>query len=120
MDVATDVIQPIPQAEQENSLSYDDTVAYEQQVPTTTETDPRSNLANRIGNTKIYLLSEATAAAHSAKVCTPHLPSCLDTKLTQASLPSLFRGSVARLVRLFRNLLRIGHASARCDGCGCA
>ncbi|KAF7776797.1 hypothetical protein Agabi119p4_5190 [Agaricus bisporus var. burnettii] len=67
MDVATDVIQSIPQAEPENLLSYDDSVAYEQQVPTTTEEDPRSNLASRIGNTKIYLLSEATAAAHSAK-----------------------------------------------------
>lgn len=71
MDVATDVIQSIPQAEPENLLSYDDSVAYEQQVPTTTEEDPRSNLASRIGNTKIYLLSEATAAAHSAKVCLP-------------------------------------------------
>jgi hypothetical protein len=69
MDVATDVIPSIPHANPENSLSYDDTVAYEQQVPTATEADPRSNLASRIGNTKIYLLSEATAAARSAKVC---------------------------------------------------
>jgi hypothetical protein len=45
-----------------NSLSYDDTVAYEEQVPTHVSNDPeRASLANRIGNTKVYLLSESTA-----------------------------------------------------------
>lgn len=69
MDIATD----LPETEQiqlTDALSYDDTVAYEQQLPSVTEIeaglDPRSNenpLANRIGNTKIYLLSETSAAA---------------------------------------------------------
>jgi hypothetical protein len=44
-------------------LSYDDTVAYEEQVPTHPSNDPgRSSLANRIGNTKVYLLSESSVA----------------------------------------------------------
>lgn len=44
-------------------LSYDDTVAYEEQVPTHPSNDPeRSSLANRIGSTKVYLLSESSVA----------------------------------------------------------
>jgi hypothetical protein len=39
-------------------LSYDNAVAYEDQLP-----QPDSvSLANRIGNTKIYLLSESSVA----------------------------------------------------------
>lgn len=45
-----------------NTLSYDDTVAYEEQLPTHPSNDPeRATLANRIGSTKVYLLSESTA-----------------------------------------------------------
>ncbi|GLB33260.1 putative nuclear cap-binding protein subunit 3 [Lyophyllum shimeji] len=41
-----------------DTLSYDDTVAYEEQVPA-----PESaSLANRIGSTKVYLLSETSVA----------------------------------------------------------
>ncbi|KAJ3737713.1 hypothetical protein DFJ43DRAFT_1128789 [Lentinula guzmanii] len=39
-------------------LSYDETVPYEEQFPTTTAAE----LASRIGNTKVYLLSESSAA----------------------------------------------------------
>ncbi|KXN81634.1 hypothetical protein AN958_04095 [Leucoagaricus sp. SymC.cos] len=67
MDVATDLALPEARIEPENSLSYDDSVTYEQQLPITTEADPRSNLAGRIGNTKIYLLAETSAAARNAK-----------------------------------------------------
>lgn len=49
-DVAPDLI-PI--------LSYDDTVAYEDQVPT--DDSGGASLANRIGSTKVYLLSESIA-----------------------------------------------------------
>lgn len=45
-------------------LSYDDTVAYEDQVPTNTSNDDDTgggiSLANRIGNAKVYLLSESS------------------------------------------------------------
>lgn len=43
------------------SLSYDNTVAYEEQVPPSNNPEPTS-LANRIGHTKVYLLSESSAA----------------------------------------------------------
>ncbi|KAH7930059.1 hypothetical protein BV22DRAFT_86717 [Leucogyrophana mollusca] len=50
------------------SLSYDDDVPYEDQVPTHPSNDPeRASLLNRIGNTKIYLLSDS-AQARVAKV----------------------------------------------------
>jgi hypothetical protein len=39
------------------ALSYDDT-AYEEQLPTAAE---QASLANRIGTTKVYLLSETVA-----------------------------------------------------------
>jgi len=42
-------------------LSYDDTMAYDDQVPYPNDPEPVS-LANRIGNTKVYLLSESSAA----------------------------------------------------------
>lgn len=41
-------------------LSYDDTTAYEEQVPAHPSDDPaRPSLAGRIGSTKVYLLSES-------------------------------------------------------------
>jgi hypothetical protein len=48
----------------EDTLSYDDSVAYEEQVPLnlSNDTGRETSLANRIGNTKVYLLSESTAA----------------------------------------------------------
>lgn len=50
------------------ALSYDDTIAYEEQTPTHPSNDPeRSSLANRIGSTKVYLLSE-TSVARAGKV----------------------------------------------------
>jgi hypothetical protein len=39
-------------------LSYDDTTAYEEQVPPSNDPAP-SSLAGRIGSTKVYLLSES-------------------------------------------------------------
>ncbi|KAF8075858.1 hypothetical protein FPV67DRAFT_386416 [Lyophyllum atratum] len=46
-----------------DALSYDDTVAYEEQVPTHPSNDPeRASLADRIGSTKVYLLSETSLA----------------------------------------------------------
>lgn len=63
MDVATDLASP--GNEPGNTLSCDNSIAYEQQIQTTNEDDPRSNLASRIGTTKIYLLAEA----QSTKVC---------------------------------------------------
>ncbi|KAG1858961.1 hypothetical protein DFJ58DRAFT_781017 [Suillus subalutaceus] len=49
------------------TLSYDETVPYESQVPTHPSNDPeRTTLLNRIGNTKVYLLSD-TAQARFAK-----------------------------------------------------
>ncbi|KAG6850016.1 hypothetical protein H0H93_002465 [Arthromyces matolae] len=54
-DIAPDVV--------EEALSYDDTTPYEEQVPTNPANDPaRSSLANRIGSTKVYLLSETSVA----------------------------------------------------------
>lgn len=48
-----------------STLNYDDTVAYEQQVPTEAEV---ASLAKRIGNSKVYLLSESSAVARTGKV----------------------------------------------------
>ncbi|KAG1828825.1 hypothetical protein EV424DRAFT_1317667 [Suillus variegatus] len=49
------------------TLSYDESVPYESQVPTHSSSDPeRATLLNRIGNTKVYLLSD-TAQARIAK-----------------------------------------------------
>ncbi|KAG1739854.1 uncharacterized protein EDB91DRAFT_1053661 [Suillus paluster] len=49
------------------TLSYDETVPYESQLPTHPSNDPeRATLLNRIGNTKVYLLSD-TAQARIAK-----------------------------------------------------
>lgn len=47
-------------------LSYDDTVAYEEQLPTeqerAAEAARTASLINRVGNNKVYLLSESAAA----------------------------------------------------------
>jgi hypothetical protein len=49
------------------TLSYDESIPYESQVPTHPSNDPeRATLLNRIGNTKVYLLSD-TAQARFAK-----------------------------------------------------
>jgi len=42
-------------------LSYDDSIAYEEQLPTLSANDPAS-LANRIGTSKVYLLAETSVA----------------------------------------------------------
>lgn len=45
------------------ALSYDDDIAYEEQVPTHLANDPEhASLANRIGSSKVYLLSETSVA----------------------------------------------------------
>lgn len=62
MDNSPDGIAP---EEHLAPLSYDDTVAYEEQLPTESE---RGSLANRIGTTKVYLLSETTVATRPSKV----------------------------------------------------
>jgi hypothetical protein len=61
MDIASDAN---PHAEY-STLSYDDTVPYEDQLPIqpSNDDDPsRTSLANRIGTTKVYLLSESSIA----------------------------------------------------------
>jgi hypothetical protein len=44
-----------------SALSYDDTVAYEEQVAPANDPEPMS-LANRIGRAKVYLLAETSVA----------------------------------------------------------
>jgi hypothetical protein len=58
---ATDGISPHIES---TVLSYDDTVAYEEQLPTEEElaASRTASLADRIGNSRVYLLSESTAA----------------------------------------------------------
>ena len=53
--------------EEFSALNYDDTVAYEQQIPTT-EPEVVASLAKRIGTSKVYLLSESSAATRAGKV----------------------------------------------------
>lgn len=48
------------------ALSYDDSVAYEEQVPT--DAERAASLAKRIGTSKVYLLSESSAVARAGKV----------------------------------------------------
>jgi len=52
------------------TLSYDDTVAYEEQLPTEAEiaAAEAASLANRIGRGKVYLLSESSIVTRSTKV----------------------------------------------------
>jgi hypothetical protein len=42
-------------------LSYDDNIAYEEQLPTN-DPDLAASLANRIGTSKVYLLAETSIA----------------------------------------------------------
>lgn len=58
MDISPDDSVSAPAAE--FPLSYDDTVPYAEQVPAQSE-PAQSTLANRIGHTKVYLISDATA-----------------------------------------------------------
>ncbi|OCH95853.1 hypothetical protein OBBRIDRAFT_787699 [Obba rivulosa] len=61
MDVTPAVLETL----EEQSISYDVELSYDDPVPATTEPStepPRPELANRIGNTKVYLLSETTGA----------------------------------------------------------
>lgn len=48
--------------EEENSLSYDDSVPYSELPPPPAETSHSTSLADRIGHTKVYLISDAVAA----------------------------------------------------------
>jgi len=50
------------------ALSYDDSVAYEEQLPTEAERECAASLANRIGSSKVYLLSESSATTRVSKV----------------------------------------------------
>jgi hypothetical protein len=52
--------------EELSALNYDDTVAYEQQLPS--EHEVAASLAKRIGTSKVYLLSESSAATRAGKV----------------------------------------------------
>ena len=55
-DLAADPVQDI-------TLSYDDNVAYEEQLSTQISNEPdRLPLVNRIGRSKVYLLSESNVA----------------------------------------------------------
>ncbi len=62
MDTADEISPHI----ESTMLSYDDSVAYEEQLPTEEELEAAAtrtvSLANRIGNSRVYLLSESTAA----------------------------------------------------------
>ena len=52
--------------EEFSALNYDDTVAYEEQLPS--ENEVAASLAKRIGTSKVYLLSESSAATRAGKV----------------------------------------------------
>jgi len=66
MDVADAIA---PQTEP-TALSYDDTVSYEEQLPSEAERAAEAaraaSLADRIGSSKVHLLSESSAAATRA------------------------------------------------------
>ncbi|KAF8164852.1 hypothetical protein B0H34DRAFT_648482 [Crassisporium funariophilum] len=49
------------------ALNYDDTVAYEEQLPTEEEANAAASLARRIGSSKVYLLSESSAGNRAGK-----------------------------------------------------
>ncbi|KAJ3518026.1 hypothetical protein NLJ89_g124 [Agrocybe chaxingu] len=64
MDSAPDGIAP----QESEMLSYDDDVAYEKQLPTEAERAAQAaSFAQRIGISKVYLLSESSAAARAGK-----------------------------------------------------
>ncbi|KAF9500167.1 hypothetical protein BDN71DRAFT_1502266 [Pleurotus eryngii] len=50
-----------------NGLSYDDTIAYEEQLPADSTAETSRTLANRIGRTKVYLLSESRSVGGKRK-----------------------------------------------------
>jgi len=50
------------------TLSYDDTVPYEEQLPTAEEQAVAASLKNRIGTAKVYLLSDTSVAQRTGKV----------------------------------------------------
>jgi hypothetical protein len=58
MDIASEAIPPA----EYSSLSYDDTVPYEDQLSPNDDEPSHASLANRIGSTKVYLLSESSIA----------------------------------------------------------
>lgn len=58
MDIAAEINPP----EELSTLSYDETVPYEEQLPDPSTETERTSLANRIGSSKVYLLSESSAA----------------------------------------------------------
>lgn len=62
MDVSTNSVDLPESIDDETSqlLSYDETVPYEEQLPSAAEA---AALASRIGSTKVYLLSESSASA---------------------------------------------------------
>lgn len=64
MDIAADAILPI---EEPSLLSYDE-VPYEEQLPTEEETQASNSLANRIGSSKVYLLSDSIARAGKVRL----------------------------------------------------
>ncbi|KAL0949832.1 hypothetical protein HGRIS_009867 [Hohenbuehelia grisea] len=53
-----------PEVIEDNTLSYDDNVSYEDQIPAAEST---AALANRIGTTKVYLLSESRSLSGKRK-----------------------------------------------------
>ncbi|KAF9268363.1 hypothetical protein L218DRAFT_918925 [Marasmius fiardii PR-910] len=57
MDAALDV-QPLQEQEPSSLLSYDDSIAYEDQL--STNPSDEAGLASRIGKSKVYLLSESS------------------------------------------------------------
>jgi hypothetical protein len=58
MDIATEANPPA----EYSTLSYDDTIPYEEQLPVNTDEPAHNPLASRIGSTKVYLLSESSIA----------------------------------------------------------
>jgi hypothetical protein len=59
MDVATLEEEPV------STLSYDDTTPYEEQIAAS---EPSGGLADRIGTTRVYLLSESSSSGRLGKV----------------------------------------------------
>ncbi|KAG5721502.1 hypothetical protein E4T56_gene13095 [Termitomyces sp. T112] len=101
-DVAPDVFDA--------TLSYDDTTPYEEQVSTHPSNDPTpASLANRIGSTKLYLLSETSIARagkrkHTEEEAEEDVDEEMDEDTTHRGNALLLRGSpIAHLptARLF-------------------
>ena len=58
MDIASEANQPVGYS----TLSYDESIPYEEQLPSNNDEATYPSLANRIGSTKVYLLSESSVA----------------------------------------------------------